>query len=204
MSYKPLLLVAFRTFLEDHFNRSPISVDGDHLPNASEMLATMPILPKSVRLHGLSDRGGYRTTILDSSRFLTTAGIGVASADFIETRSSSWSHHCAKVSVALGIPVENVHASLFIAHTGCTVPWHFDAADVLACCLLGRRRWELAKPNAPTQGIDEWGGTNGFVPDADSYADVKAGDWLYVPRGYWHRTTTLHKSLSVSFAFSKD
>lgn len=79
--------------------------------------------------------------------------------------------------------------------------WHYDAEDLFILQTLGQKTWEIRKNTADPWPIKE------SLPKDMRYereimpllrCDLAAGDWLYLPGGYWHRTTAQSDSLSLS------
>lgn len=79
--------------------------------------------------------------------------------------------------------------------------WHYDAEDVFVIQTAGDKEYFL-RPNtiraAPTRG---------FQSDFREYRDETSpllacrllpGDWLYIPKGYWHLARAHEHSLSLS------
>ncbi|WP_413559004.1 JmjC domain-containing protein [Bdellovibrio sp. HCB209] len=102
---------------------------------------------------------------------------------------------------------------------GCGTRLHFDANANFVIQIKGTKTWRLA-PNEsvdfPTErfttGSEEMPAaleTQCHAPlidmlDEDSMEVVmKPGCVLFVPRGYWHETTTEEESLSLNFTFSQ-
>jgi ribosomal protein L16 Arg81 hydroxylase len=67
---------------------------------------------------------------------------------------------------------------------------HWDTHDVFAFQVLGRKRWQVYEPTLPLplshQRSDTAGGSPTRPPALDCV--LEAGDVLYLPRGWWHRT----------------
>lgn len=96
---------------------------------------------------------------------------------------------------------------------------HFDANANFIIQISGSKQWTLA-PNTSVVDPTERFTVGSYVmpaalekqchdklidePPEDSYEVVMtAGCLLYVPRGYWHATTTYEDSLSLNFTFSQ-
>ena len=109
----------------------------------------------------------------------------------------------AKLSVRFGTdflaPV-NIH--LYCTPAGCTgFGWHYDAEDVFVLQTTGAKNWELRKNTVNPWPIVE------DLPQNMQYereimpimrCALAAGDWLYIPAGYWHRTQADEMSISLS------
>jgi hypothetical protein len=99
------------------------------------------------------------------------------------------------------------------AHTGL----HYDYLDNIAVLLRGAKRFYLARPGtverlgAASSKYDRWARLSsiGFAdlaatqPQRDSLfvADLRAGDALYVPRGWWHEVINTEPSVLLSGFF---
>ncbi len=68
--------------------------------------------------------------------------------------------------------------------------WHYDAEDVFIVQTAGTKQYSLRKNTVNPWPLDE------FMPQDLRYerelmplmkVDLHAGDWLYVPCGYWHK-----------------
>ena len=85
---------------------------------------------------------------------------------------------------------------------GSALEVHFDSCDVVVLQLDGAKRWEIfADPVAnPVEGM-------GVVPASPPTekvmtADLRPGDWLFVPAGYHHRCDNIDaRSLHLSLMF---
>ena len=79
--------------------------------------------------------------------------------------------------------------------------WHYDAEDVWVLQLQGDKEWWLRKNTVNPWPIVE------TLPQDMRYdreimpvmrCRLMAGDWLYIPGGYWHRTQAGGESISLS------
>ena len=96
---------------------------------------------------------------------------------------------------------------------------HFDANANFVVQLQGRKRWSLATNRSVTNPTDRYAAGSGEIgvaldkqchaPLIDELPDdtvehvLQPGDVLFVPRGYWHETSTDEDSLSLTFAFTQ-
>lgn len=102
---------------------------------------------------------------------------------------------------------------------GCGTRLHFDANANFIIQIKGTKTWRLA-PNEsvdfPTErfttGSEEMPAALenqchapliDMLPDDSMEVVMKPGCVLFVPRGYWHETTTEEDSLSLNFTFSQ-
>lgn len=79
--------------------------------------------------------------------------------------------------------------------------WHYDAEDVFILQTQGSKTWWLRKNTVNPWPLAE------TIPENMRYereltpmmkCDLQAGDWLYLPAGYWHRTQAREQSISLS------
>jgi ribosomal protein L16 Arg81 hydroxylase len=79
--------------------------------------------------------------------------------------------------------------------------WHYDAEDVFILQTVGSKAWSLRKNTVNPWPLVE------TIPANMRYerelmpllrCDLRAGDWLYIPAGYWHRTEAGEESISLS------
>jgi ribosomal protein L16 Arg81 hydroxylase len=69
--------------------------------------------------------------------------------------------------------------------------WHYDAEDVFVLQTLGAKEWQLRKNT-----VNPWPLVEALPADMRYQREIMpvmrcalaAGDWLYVPGGYWHST----------------
>jgi 50S ribosomal protein L16 3-hydroxylase len=79
--------------------------------------------------------------------------------------------------------------------------WHFDAEDVFVLQTLGTKEWQLRKNT-----VHPWPLVETLPADMRYRREVMpllrctltAGDWLYIPGGYWHATRAGDESISLS------
>jgi 50S ribosomal protein L16 3-hydroxylase len=79
--------------------------------------------------------------------------------------------------------------------------WHYDAEDVFVLQTLGQKEWWLRKNT-----VNPWPLVETLPEDMLYEREIMpamrcvlaAGDWLYIPAGYWHRTVSLDESISLS------
>lgn len=61
--------------------------------------------------------------------------------------------------------------------------WHYDAEEVFVIQTTGEKEFRLKKSTEDIQEIHCW---------------LRAGDWLYIPSGYWHKARALTESYHIS------
>ena len=79
--------------------------------------------------------------------------------------------------------------------------WHYDAEDVFVLQTQGSKEWWLRKNT-----VNPWPLVETLPADMRYEREIMpvmrcklaAGDWLYVPAGYWHRTESSEESISLS------
>jgi 50S ribosomal protein L16 3-hydroxylase len=83
--------------------------------------------------------------------------------------------------------------------------WHYDAEEVFVVQTYGSKEWSLRKNTVNPWPIIE------TLPEDMAYhreimplmrCKLEAGDWLYIPAGYWHSTTTTEDSISLSIGIN--
>jgi ribosomal protein L16 Arg81 hydroxylase len=79
--------------------------------------------------------------------------------------------------------------------------WHYDAEDVFILQTTGSKQWSLRKNTVNPWPLIE------TIPQDMRYGrelmplqrtNLAAGDWLYIPAGYWHCTEAGEESISLS------
>lgn len=79
--------------------------------------------------------------------------------------------------------------------------WHYDAEEVFILQTEGRKEWWLRKNT-----VNPWPLLDAIPKDQRyereimpvMHCTLEAGDWLYVPSGYWHKTVASTTSISLS------
>lgn len=79
--------------------------------------------------------------------------------------------------------------------------WHYDAEDVFILQASGVKDYELRKNT-----VHPWPTRESMPRDQRYEAELtpltrcrlSAGDWLYIPHGYWHRTHAVSQSISLA------
>ena len=97
--------------------------------------------------------------------------------------------------------------SAWVAPRGATTPLHHDRHPNYLCHVVGRKLVYLWPPDAPiprnappaenTSHLD----AAPIVDACELHADLRPGDVLYIPEGWWHYVTTPVTSCSVSIWF---
>lgn len=79
--------------------------------------------------------------------------------------------------------------------------WHFDPEDVFILQTEGVKRYALRENTLVPSPVIDNVRTRHSAEDEQTPIetfDVAAGDWLYIPRGFWHTTEALEDALSIS------
>ena len=70
-------------------------------------------------------------------------------------------------------------------------PPHYDTHDILVLQIAGRKRWRIHEPTLKLPDISQPCEPQSFSPGARlTEVELRAGDLLYLPRGYGHAATT--------------
>jgi ribosomal protein L16 Arg81 hydroxylase len=79
--------------------------------------------------------------------------------------------------------------------------WHYDAEDVFIVQTVGRKEYSLRKNTVNPWPLEE------TLPVDMAYqreimplvrCELAAGDWLYIPAGYWHKGESREASISLA------
>ncbi len=93
------------------------------------------------------------------------------------------------------------------AHIYCTPAsqfgfgWHYDAEDVFILQTAGTKEYSLRKNTVnPWPVLETMPSDMAFEREIMPLMNctLAAGDWLYIPGGYWHRATSREDSISVA------
>lgn len=79
--------------------------------------------------------------------------------------------------------------------------WHYDAEDVFILQTQGTKEYSLRKNT-----VNPWPLKETLPPDMHYEREtmpmmrckLAAGDWLYIPAGYWHRAEAIEDSISIA------
>jgi ribosomal protein L16 Arg81 hydroxylase len=108
-------------------------------------------------------------------------------------------HLAASFRAAFAAPVD-VHLYCTPAGHG-GFGWHYDAEDVFVLQTAGDKEWRLRKNTVhPWPHIDAIPADQRFERETMPVLSCRlaAGDWLYIPAGYWHTTQAGAESISLS------
>lgn len=80
--------------------------------------------------------------------------------------------------------------------------WHYDYEDVFVLQSFGVKEFTLRKnsfwPKASNREISQQSLWRQETSNSEIRCTLQAGDWLYIPAGYWHKARALTKSYHVS------
>jgi ribosomal protein L16 Arg81 hydroxylase len=192
------------TFVERYFHQLPVAVPhgAEHLKELGtlQVLDTIAALPDANVRRSRGGEwwpGGERPGPDDLRRSLAegwTIFVRHAERFYPPLAELARSFQCAFES-----PID--------VHFFCTPPetegfgWHYDAEDVFIVQTHGSKLYRLRKNTVNPWPLVE------TTPDDLTYeaerslameCRLKAGDWLYIPPGYWHATRAEELSISLS------
>jgi 50S ribosomal protein L16 3-hydroxylase len=192
-------------FLEEYYQKLPFARVGGcrQLIDAADLVALMRIIAQPhvdalVGSEGKLYQGPTPKTADDAERLLNDGyTLGVRRA---EKHDAAIARLAQRFREAFAAPI-NIH----LYCTPASFPgfgWHYDAEEVFILQTVGDKEWFLRKNTVNPWPLIE------TIPANQRYereimpvmhCKLAAGDWLYSPSGYWHRTTapTLSVSLSV-------
>lgn len=117
------------------------------------------------------------------------------------------------VAADLRVPPTRITPGVFCNQPGAYTPVHFDPVDTITVQLTGSKRWWIApNPTAPQPTVayavkdrtvdpELWQYAHdpmpvGRLPGAEEYL-LTPGSMLYIPRGWWHETSSDEESVSL-------
>lgn len=191
-------------FLRDDFRRRPLASPGG--AESAVPRFEWPVLDRILGRPGLDAlvvRGGRASDVsrprsVDALRALFVRGLGL-----VIRRAEAHDEGLAALAASLvrDIPGE-AHIQLFVTAGGTSgFSWHYDAEDVFIAQTHGTKTyWFRANTVDPTPARDA-------QPDFARVREERTpimtctlvpGDWLYLPRGFWHVARAETDSLSIS------
>ncbi|HZL87179.1 MAG TPA: cupin domain-containing protein [Pirellulaceae bacterium] len=197
--------VPLQLFMEEYFLKLPFSLAGGcaHLMPLGNWdvigrLLTAPDVDVVVGSGG-ERYGGQSPRAADEARHVLAAGytIGIRHAQ----------RHDPSLATLAGGFFEAFAAPIDI-HLYCTPAnhrgfgWHYDAEEVFILQLRGSKEWSLRKNT-----VNPWPLVETLPKDMRYEREImpltrcklEAGDWLYIPGGYWHMTQAgADESVSLS------
>ena len=96
---------------------------------------------------------------------------------------------CAQLENALDYAA---HANVYITPgEAAGFPPHYDTHEVLVLQIAGRKKWLIDEPPVKLPHTSQEFASSGYTPGPRMMEiELAAGDFLYLPRGYVHSTTT--------------
>lgn len=192
-------------FMSDHYLKLPFALAGgcQHLAPLGQWDGLSQILAAGgadiVVGTGGQQREGPAPTTIDAARQVLSEGftIGIRHA---EKHDTSLSELAAQFREAFAAPID-IHLYCTPAnHRG--FGWHYDAEEVFVLQLRGSKEWSLRKNT-----VNPWPLVESLPADMQYEREIMplskcllaAGDWLYIPGGYWHKTEARgEESVSLS------
>ena len=196
--------VTLSEFLEQHFLRLPFSTPGgcEHLRSVATWETIDKILaqPEADVIVGRGGEQyvGERPTSAAGAQALLDNGytLGIRHADLCDEQLAELAiGFCEEFAAPIDIHVYATPAG----REG--FGWHYDAEDVFVLQCQGSKTWELRKNTVNPWPLVETLPSNmrherEIMPVMR--CSLAAGDWLYIPAGYWHRTRAGEESISLS------
>jgi ribosomal protein L16 Arg81 hydroxylase len=193
-----------RSFLENHFLRLPLAMPGNAAPYRG--LGDWDAL-EGILSHADADvlvvRDGAASETARPQNAAAAQAL-VADGHTVLVRHAE-RHHAglarlgAEFARELAAPVDVHLYATGAGHHG--FGWHYDAEDVFILQTAGSKEYWLRKNT-----VNPWPVIETLPADMRYEREIMpvmqcrldAGDWLYVPNGYWHRAAALSESLSLA------
>ena len=193
------------TFFEQHFLRLPFSLPGtaaSFAPLGSwetiDVILSQPEPDVMIVKEGRRRTDGDRVPTPEEARKLHAEGYTLL------VRHAE-RHHSGLGALARSFAQE--FAAPVDVHLYCTpgnqhgFGWHYDAEDVFILQTLGSKEYSLRKNT-----VNPWPLAETLPQDMRFERELmpvmkcllKAGDWLYIPNGYWHRAVAPEPSISLA------
>jgi ribosomal protein L16 Arg81 hydroxylase len=197
--------VPLRLFMEEHYLKLPFSLAGGcaHLAPLGDWDTIGRLLAAKnadvVVGSGGQRYGGNNPTTADEARQVLAGGytIGIRHAQNLDPSLATLAGEFIE---AFAAPID-IHVYCTPAnHTG--FGWHYDAEEVFILQLRGSKVWSLRKNT-----VNPWPLVETLPADMRYEREIMplvrcnlaAGDWLYIPGGYWHMTQAgADESVSLS------
>jgi len=191
-------------FVADHYHRLPYSAAGLARPLCElgtweSLTAVLANSEADVLVCRQNEQyAGSQPRSAEDSRRLTDEGYTLL-VRHAERHDERLARLAAEFAADFAAPV-NVHMY-------CTPPgqfgfgWHYDAEEIFIVQTAGHKEYSLRKNTVNPWPIEE------TLPANMHYereimpltrCELTAGDWLYIPSGYWHRGTSRELALSLA------
>jgi ribosomal protein L16 Arg81 hydroxylase len=197
--------VSLRLFMEEHYLKLPFSLAGGcaHLSSLGDWNVIGHLLAAKdadvVVGSGGERYGGKNPTTTEEARQILAAGytLGIRHA---QRHDPSLAALAGKFLEAFAAPID-IHLYCTPAkHRG--FGWHYDAEEVFVLQLRGSKEWSLRKNTVnPWPLVETLPGDMRYEREIMPLVrcQLEAGDWLYIPGGYWHKTEAgADESVSLS------
>ena len=191
-------------FMQEHFLRLQFALAGgcSHLAACGDWPVVERVLcsPGADVIVGSAEQRyeGKSPNSLEEARQLLTHGMTVGFRH-AEKHDDSLAELARRFATDFAAPID--------IHLYCTPAgkpgfgWHYDAEDVFVLQTRGKKEWWLRKNT-----VNPWPLVETLPKDMRYEREIMpamrcllaAGDWLYIPAGYWHRTECLEESISLS------
>jgi 50S ribosomal protein L16 3-hydroxylase len=196
--------VPVRQFIDEYFLRQPFSLPGGALPLARlgdwrvvETILARPDADVLVVKEGRRWEGAQHPSPHEARR-LFDEGYTVL------VRHAERCH--AEIAELAGGFARDFTAAVDV-HLYCTPArqhgfgWHYDVEDVFILQAAGSKEYSLRKNT-----VNPWPVLEALPPDMRYEREImplsrcllSAGDWLYIPHGYWHKAEAQEESISLA------
>ncbi|HLA58092.1 MAG TPA: cupin domain-containing protein [Puia sp.] len=143
------------------------------------------VIDSSMYLDQVADKRGGKYHKVSSAKLLQQLNVGKAMHILsIQEFSPALTDMCSKIGQQMNCDAEmTIHIGLKQSHG---FDLHWDSHDVFVLQLQGRKHWRLfgfTEENPFRKGPSKKGGE---PSDVIWEGDLREGDVLYIPRGYWH------------------
>ena len=191
-------------FVEQHFSKLPFALSNSCLKFCE--LGSWAIVERILRqnkVDALVVRGGERWSANRVPAFEEARSLHIEGYTLVIRHAER--HDEGLRSLADGFAAD--FAAPVDVHLYCTPAgqfgfgWHYDAEDVFILQTQGEKRYSLRKNTVNPWPVVE------IIPDNLGYereimplmnCTLTAGDWLYIPAGYWHRADSSQDSISLA------
>lgn len=196
--------ISTAAFLEEYFLKRPFS-----LPHGAAEFTHLADWPAMERILSRPDadvrvaKDGQRVAVSESPTPAEYRRLSAEGCTLLVRHSED--HEPALAELADGFR-RDFHAAVDV-HVYCTPAsrhgfgWHYDAEDVFLLQTVGCKEYSLRKNTVNPWPLEE------TLPRDMRYereimplmkCRLEAGDWLYIPHGYWHVGQSLTDSITLS------
>ena len=185
-------------FLEEHYFRLPFSRPGGARGIAPAIdwdrvraLVEAPGADVMISRRGQLAEGGDWKSNYDRGFTITVRSAEKSDAELARLAEEFRAEFLAPVNVHLYCTPAGEHG----------FGWHYDVEDVFILQLEGSKRYSLRKNTVnPWPVLETMPRDLKFEREGSPVFDCRlaAGDWLYIPAGWWHLATTEQESTSLA------